>query len=181
MKKFLGLILVIISLLISGCSATLRNVKGEKIERNSDEIQVKVISTTQLQAQGVVFREAGINVEIKNISNSMIVINLNNSSLSLDGLNGEYSSRIISGNDRIKNVNSVVPNIVLAPNATRKIVLYPADLLQPVYHFQDITGFEVIPQFKNFDKIRLSLAYHSEIENSLNLEKTKYFLAIYQL
>ncbi|MGL6023143.1 MAG: hypothetical protein ACRC0F_00860 [Cetobacterium sp.] len=181
MKKILLFICLSLNLLIVGCSPTLRQVKDAQIERPSDELQVQLLSTAQLQVQGLYFEEAGVIIEIKNISQNMISINLNNSSMVLSGINGENTSRIINGNDRIKNINSIVPNIVILPNSTVKLTLYPADLLEANYYSGQITGFSVIPQFKTINKVRLALAYHGEVGNELNLGKTKYFMASYKL
>ena len=181
MKKILLGFCLCLSFLLTGCSPTLRQVKEAQIERPSDDLQVNFLSTAQLQAQGVYFTEAGIIVEIKNISQNMISINLNNSSMTLSGINGDNTSRIISGNDRIKNVNSIVPNVVVPPNATVKLTLYPADLLEANYYKGDITGFSVNPRFDTVNKVRLALAYHNEVENELNLGKTKYFMASYSI
>ena len=181
MKKVLLALSLSLSFLLTGCSPTLRQVKEAQIERPSEELQVQFVSTAQLQAQGIVFREAGIVIEVKNTSKSMISLNLNNSSMTLSGVNGDNTSRIISGNDRIKNVNSIVPNVVIPPNATIKLTLYPADLLEANYSYGQIVGFRVNPPFETVTKVRLALAYHNEVGNELNLGKTKYFMASYSL
>lgn len=181
MKKILLAFCLSLSFLLVGCSPTLRQVKEAQIERPSDELQVKLLSTAQLQAQGIIFREAGVIIEIKNVSKNMISINLNNSSMTLSGAYGDNTSRVISGNDRIKNVNSIVPNVVIPPNAAIKLTLYPADLLEANYSYGQITGFSVNPPFETITKVRLALAYHNEVGNELNLGKTKYFMASYSI
>lgn len=181
MKKVLILIFLSLCFLLTGCSPTLRQVKEAQIERPSEELQVQFVSTAQLQVQGFYFEEGGIVVEIKNLSKNMIAINLSNSSMILSGINGDNTSRIISANDRISNINSPVPNVVILPNAIVKLTLYPADLLSPNYYQGQINGFRITPQFKTINKVRLALAYHNEVGNELNLGKTKYFIATYWL
>lgn len=181
MKKVLILIFLSFCFLLTGCSPTLRQVKEAQIERPSEELQVQFVSTAQLQVQGFYFEEGGIVVEIKNLSKNMIAINLSNSSMILSGINGDNTSRIISANDRISNINSTVPNVVILPNAIVKLTLYPADLLSPNYYQGQINGFRITPQFKTINKVRLALAYHNEVGNELNLGKTKYFIATYWL
>lgn len=187
MKKVSLIFTIFISLFFMGCSSTqpTRVATGVQIERVSKELDVQLISTAKLFENSYIgiSKEGGITLNVTNKTDDVIIINLGHSSMTLQGISMEpNTSRVVSGNDRIKNLGEASSNLILPPKGSMRITLYPSDLMDPQYNgYGTLLGFKITPAFKSYNKIKLLLAYYVEEGKEMNLAKNKYFIANYTL
>lgn len=177
MKKVSLILTIFISLFFMGCSSTqpTRVATGVQIERPSKELDIKLVSTALLVENPLfgISNEGGVTFNVTNKTDNVIVVKLSHSSLTLHNL----VSRVVSGNDRIKNLGEASADLILPPKGNILITLYPSDLIEPQYtDAGKLYGFKVVPSFKDLNNIKVLLAYSIEEE-----KENKYFIANYTL
>lgn len=145
--------------LLTGCSASLRQVKETKVEKNYEKVSVEALSTTALATSGVTEEEAGLKVKLTNNSENAITINWSNSSINYSG----YISSIITGNNRGVNLVATVPVTTLPPKASINISIFPREALSPVYgSYGMIVGYKTEPSFDESSDCTITLAISEE-------------------
>lgn len=102
MKKVYGLILSLFLLILAGCSAT--PVRTEVLSKTQDIVKVEVI---QLKRTAVSPLDGGIQLSIENLTDKVLEIDWNSSSLDGDAI-------VISGQLFIQK-NTLLPKTVIAP------------------------------------------------------------------
>lgn len=132
------------------------NLLGEK------EIDIKVIGTMSFRNEWLASHEGGLKVEITNLTNEVKYINWSASSLSYNGM----TSRIVTGNDRVININSNVPNTAILPNRKVRVGIIAADSIE-IQAYSAVTYYNVDPPLEAADQMDLILSYSDNDINKL--------------
>lgn len=146
-----------------GCSSASRVPVQTVNLTNKKEIDVKVIGTMSFKNEFFVSHEGGLKVKITNLTNQVKYLNWSSSSLSYNGM----TSRIVTGNDRISNLNSVVPNTVILPNSTLVIGIIAADAINSIQSYPAATYYSINTPLETAKQINLILSYSNSDINKL--------------
>lgn len=132
MRKVVSIILLIVGVLFAGCSVPSRSASNViKVDEQND-ISIKVISTAGVRGDAFGYKkgEVGLNLIIKNETSEVKYLNWSSSSIGYNGV----TSRVVTGNDRLVNINSMVPNTALMPNRETAVTIYAADFINIGYY-----------------------------------------------
>ncbi len=153
MKKVL-IILIMMLVFFSGCSSVGRKAGVVTKLNTQDEIQIKVLRTVKYTNEWWVSHEGGLEIEIINNTSVVQYINWSSSSISYNN----FTSRVVTGNDRMVNVNSVVPNTAVLPNAKNRVIIIAADAVN-VKVYPAVTYINVDPYMDNSKEVNLIISY----------------------
>lgn len=102
MKKLFILVVSFITFILSGCSAT--PVRTKMLSKNENIIKVDVV---QVKRTAVSPLDGGIQLSIENLTNEVLEIDWNSSSLDGDS--------IVTGDQLVSQLNTMKPSTILAP------------------------------------------------------------------
>lgn len=186
--KLIVMVLVLGVLFLTGCSPVRSSVgrKATNVTKLSEEkeITLTVLETIKVSGSIIGFGagDVGLKLSVKNNSSEVKYLVWSASSLGFEGV----TSRIITGNDKFININSIVPNTALMPNKEMNVVIYAADVIQymPTYKYSASYYYTETPIKESIDLIlsysgnninELKQAvYHIELEEIKEKEQKDY-------
>ena len=128
MKKYL-LFLFLFGMFMTGCMSVEKRTPSNvtKLSEKND-IDVTVIETVGVSGSlmGSKSGDVGLKLRIKNNSKEVKYLVWSSSSLGYDGL----VSRIITGSDKVININSIVANTAIMAGKETIVTIYAADFIQ---------------------------------------------------
>ncbi len=128
MKKYL-LFLVLLGLFMTGCMSVEKRTPSNvtKLSEKND-IDITVLETAGVSGNllGSKSGDVGLKLRVKNNSKEVKYLVWSSSSLGYDGL----VSRIVNGNDKVINMNSIVPNTAVMGGKETIVTIYAADFIQ---------------------------------------------------
>lgn len=166
MKKRFMLMMVLIALLFVGCSNVSKKMPTETVSMSEKKVfEITYLGTLSYKNQWLKSHDGAITLKIKNLTNEVKYINWNSSSLSYN----DFTSRVMTGNDRISNVNTVVPNTAVLPNSTITVNIIPADAID-IKIYPAATYVNVEPSFEDAKEVTLLMSYSGKDTNNLEQE-----------
>lgn len=163
MKKQFVLMVIMLIVLLTGCSSSVTRTSGKTIALNSQkDLQVTFVKTISKRNSWLKSNECGVELKIKNCSNDVKYINWSSSSLSYNN----FTSRIVTGSDKIINSNSIVPNTAVLPNREITVMIFAADAIN-IKVYPAATYVEVSPSMDESKEIDLILSYSGNDINKL--------------
>ncbi len=128
---------------------------------------ITYLGTLSYKNQWLKSHDGAITVKIKNLTDEVKYINCNSSSLTYK----EFTSRVMTGNDRISSINTTVPNTAILPNSTITINILPADAIN-IQNYPAATYVSIEPPLEDSKEITLLMSYSGK--NISNLEQEIY-------
>lgn len=166
MKKLFILILVFTGMLLVGCSNVSKRMPTETIAVTEKKaFEVTYLGALSYKNQWLKSHDGAITLKIKNLTQEVKYINWNSSSLTYNN----FTSRVTTGNDRISNINSVVPNTAVLPNSTITVNILPADAID-VKIYPAATYVSIEPPLEDASEVTLLMSYSGKDINNLEQE-----------
>ena len=171
MKKNL-LVLVLLGLFMIGCMSVEKRTPNNvtKLSEKND-IDVIILETVGVSGNfiGAKSGDVGLKLKVKNNSKEVKYLVWSSSSLGYDGL----VSRIVTGNDKVANINSIVPNTAIMAGRETIVTIYSADFIQyePKTQYGGGYYFTESPMKSN---VELILSYSGS--DTSKLEQAQYII-----
>ena len=169
MKKIL-LVLLTLSVFMSGCvNAKARTPSNVTKMSQKNDIEVTVLETIPVNVSifGSKKGDVGLRLKIRNNSSEVKYVVWSASSLGFDGI----VSRVANGNDKVININSVVPNTALMAGRETTVVIYAADVIQYSEKTPYVSAY-YYTETPIKDKVELLLSYSGN--DTSKLEQAQY-------
>jgi len=164
MKKVMFVIVLTALLMLNiGCTSP-RMVRGVENLSNQKEITLEVEKTVTISTgpTGIMREEAGIAVKIMNLTDEVKYINWSSSSITYN----DFTTRILTGRDRVGSLNAVLPNTAIMPKGRISTTLFVADALTPKRNNSGTTWWEISPSL-DCESASIILSYSGDDTNKL--------------